>query len=153
MRRTALYRHFDAEGRLLYVGITDGLTQRDKQHAHFSSWHDDVEETKTQWCLSRQHALDLEAVAIRHEKPIHNIACNPAKHKTKRKKVAPKERNPEVDALVLEIAAFRERLDMPETAFGLWVMNDPNLMRNLRAGRDLRWQTICMIREKMEGAA
>lgn len=73
MSRTALYRHFDGSGRLLYVGITDCLHERDRQHAATKRWHADVVRTETQWCLSREHAADLERVAIKHEAPLHNV--------------------------------------------------------------------------------
>jgi len=73
MPRTALYRHYDAEGRLLYVGVTDCLTERDKQHASKSVWHKDVARTDTEWCLSRDHAFALERVAIEYERPLHNV--------------------------------------------------------------------------------
>ena len=78
MSRTALYRHFDAEGRLLYVGITDHLGERDKQHAATSVWHHAVIRSDVQWCLSREHAAELERVAIRHEGPLYNLAHRPA---------------------------------------------------------------------------
>jgi hypothetical protein len=72
MTRTALYRHFDASGCLLYVGITDCLSERDKQHRATAHWHNDVHSTTTEWCLSRDHALALERVAIQFEGPLHN---------------------------------------------------------------------------------
>lgn len=74
MSRTALYRHYDAEGRLLYVGITDCLSARDKQHREVAAWHKDVVRSETQWCVSRQHAAALERVAIRFERPVYNVA-------------------------------------------------------------------------------
>jgi excinuclease UvrABC nuclease subunit len=74
MTRCALYRHYDAEGRLLYVGVTDCLSARDRQHAATAAWHHKVAKTETQWCLSRAHALALECVAVVHEAPLHNIA-------------------------------------------------------------------------------
>jgi hypothetical protein len=73
MTRTALYRHFDAAGALLYVGISDALSERDRHHRATAHWHSQVHRTETEWCLSREHALALEAVAIRFEKPAHNI--------------------------------------------------------------------------------
>jgi hypothetical protein len=73
MTRCALYRHYDADNRLLYVGVTDCLSVRDRQHAATAVWHDKVARTETQWCLSRAHALALEAVAIVHEGPLYNV--------------------------------------------------------------------------------
>lgn len=72
MTRTALYRHYDAAGALLYVGITDCLTERDKQHRATAHWHGEVMRTETQWCDGRQAALIAEWEAIRDENPIHN---------------------------------------------------------------------------------
>lgn len=73
MTRTALYRHYDAEGQLLYVGISDCLSERDKQHAATSHWHARVSKTTTIWYDTRLDALAAEREAIRHEKPMHNI--------------------------------------------------------------------------------
>ena len=78
MTRTALYRHYDAAGALLYVGITDCLSGRDKQHAATAHWHADVARTETEWCVSRDHALALESVAVQFEAPLHNKAGVPA---------------------------------------------------------------------------
>ena len=77
MTRTALYRHYDAAGSLLYVGITDCLSERDKQHRANAHWHGDVHRTETEWCLSRDHASALERVAIQFEGPLHNVAHVP----------------------------------------------------------------------------
>jgi len=71
MARTALYRHFDADGRLLYVGITENLPSRDRQH-RASPWHGKIAETKTQWFDSREDAARAEAQAITTERPLHN---------------------------------------------------------------------------------
>jgi excinuclease UvrABC nuclease subunit len=71
--RCALYRHYDADNRLVYVGVSDVLSARDRQHASHSPWHDKVARTETQWCIDRAHALALERVAIAHEEPMHNV--------------------------------------------------------------------------------
>lgn len=59
--------------------------------------------------------------------------------------------NPEVVKLMVEIDRYRATQGMSATAFGLWAVNDPNLLRDLGKGRDLRWQTIKAIRAKMAG--
>lgn len=73
--KTALYRHFNADGVLLYVGVTDDLSRRTIEHKSGSHWFDDVVHTTTEYLSSRDHALACEGVAIRFEKPLHN-KCN-----------------------------------------------------------------------------
>lgn len=72
MTRTAIYRHFDADGTLLYVGITDGLSRRGKQHAKGAAWVGDVSTSTAQWFPDRDAALLAEADAIRADRPLHN---------------------------------------------------------------------------------
>lgn len=72
MSRVALYRHYDATSKLLYVGVTSDLPKRTATHAKSSDWFGDVATTRVEWCVSREHALALEAVAISFEKPLHN---------------------------------------------------------------------------------
>lgn len=72
--RTALYRHYDADGRLLYVGIAGSLTRRDKQHRDHSAWFASVARTETEWLSSRDDALAAERRAIATEHPLHNQA-------------------------------------------------------------------------------
>ena len=74
MTRTALYRHFDVDGALLYVGITCGLGSRDTQHLRNESWFPEVHHSTTEWLNTREHARSLERVAIVHESPKYNIA-------------------------------------------------------------------------------
>lgn len=63
-------------------------------------------------------------------------------------------RNPEIVKLMAEIARYQQTHGMADTAFGMWAVRDPNLIRDLKKGRDLRWQTIAAIRSKMsEGQA
>ncbi len=62
-------------------------------------------------------------------------------------------RNPEIVKLMAEITRYRATHGMAATAFGKWAVGDPNLIRDLKKGRDLRWQTIQAIREKMADEA
>lgn len=62
-------------------------------------------------------------------------------------------RNPEIVKLMAEIDRYREAHEMAATAFGKWAVGDPNLIRDLENGRDLRWPTIKTIRDKMAGEA
>ncbi|MHA7852220.1 hypothetical protein [Roseovarius sp.] len=60
--------------------------------------------------------------------------------------------NPELMKLQAEIEDFISTRDMSRTGFGLWAANDPNLVRDIEAGRELRWSTIRTIRQKMAEA-
>lgn len=72
MSRTALYRHFDANGVLLYVGVTDDLSTRDKGHSNAATWHANVMRSETEWFNSRIEARAAETKAILQERPAHN---------------------------------------------------------------------------------
>lgn len=76
--RTALYRFFDAAGRLLYVGVSGNTETRWRQHAESKPWWPDVADKTTEWLDSRPEALDAERVAIRTEKPLHNHQNKPS---------------------------------------------------------------------------
>lgn len=60
--------------------------------------------------------------------------------------------NPEIQKLVADISRYRKEHGVSKTAFGVWAVKDPNLLRDLAAGRELRWSTIKTIREKMAGS-
>jgi predicted GIY-YIG superfamily endonuclease len=72
----ALYRFFDAEGALLYVGITNHLPQRLRDHDRNKPWFDNVANVRVEHFPDRKSVLDAEREAIRTEKPRHNIQHN-----------------------------------------------------------------------------
>jgi hypothetical protein len=72
-RRTALYRFFDAEGRLLYVGVAYNPEERWKGHAYEKAWWEEVAEKRVVWHETRIDALAAELAAIRDELPKYNI--------------------------------------------------------------------------------
>lgn len=71
--RTALYRFFDSDGTLLYVGITDNTKERFYQHSTTKPWWSSVASQRIEWLDTREEALAAERVAIRGERPIWNI--------------------------------------------------------------------------------
>jgi len=73
-RRCALYRHFDAAGVLLYVGISDAPVVRGKSHAKYSNWVRFAVRMEAEWLDSREAAERAERAAIRTERPIFNVA-------------------------------------------------------------------------------
>ena len=76
-----LYRHFDANGVLLYVGISINAVNRLSQHKDVSSWFNDISSVTIEKFNTREEVLEAEKIAIRKENPIHNIKRMPEKVK------------------------------------------------------------------------
>jgi predicted GIY-YIG superfamily endonuclease len=76
--RFALYRLYDANGGLLYVGVTDNLKVRLATHAKAKPWWPSVVRKTVAWHVTRTSALTAEAAAIRAEVPLHNIVYGTA---------------------------------------------------------------------------
>ncbi|MFE1362616.1 GIY-YIG nuclease family protein [Streptomyces harbinensis] len=79
--RTALYRLFDQEGRLLYVGISVNPTSRWSVHAGEKTWWPEVHRKDVEWFGDRQQAEAAEIAAIAKERPLYNV-----EHSTVRKR-------------------------------------------------------------------
>lgn len=73
MTRTALYRHFDGGGMLLYVGISLNTVARTQQHRAGAKWFDQIARIEIEWYQTRVEAEDAEKAAIQAEAPLHNI--------------------------------------------------------------------------------
>lgn len=69
-----LYRAFDADGDLLYIGATFDAGQRLAAHADRSEWFADVERITLEHFDTREDAFAAELVAIRDEEPRFNLA-------------------------------------------------------------------------------
>ncbi|MFI8279777.1 hypothetical protein ACIGBH_33735 [Streptomyces sp. NPDC085929] len=67
--RTALYRLWDAEGALLYAGITHYPEARWIQHAMEKKWWHLVAGKTVEWFETREQALLAEGRASREERP------------------------------------------------------------------------------------
>lgn len=76
VRPTSLYRLYDADDRLLYVGISYNYWTRFGQHEGGKAWWRDVTRTTVEHFASREAALDAERQAIVDEEPLHNIQHN-----------------------------------------------------------------------------
>jgi predicted GIY-YIG superfamily endonuclease len=72
--RTALYRYFDEDDVLLYVGITDSPGRRWEQHMREQPWWPAARSHTVRLHDSREAAEMAERVAIRDERPVYNIA-------------------------------------------------------------------------------
>lgn len=72
-QKTTLYRYFDSDGQLLYVGITGDNTKRQSQHRRNSFWFGEIASATFEHFDDRISALEAEATAIQEEKPKFNI--------------------------------------------------------------------------------
>lgn len=70
--RTALYRLYDTESVLLYVGISTYPKYRFKEHAGDKAWWHHVTRREIVWLDSREEALKAEAEAMVEERPLYN---------------------------------------------------------------------------------
>lgn len=67
-----LYRHFDAEGRLLYVGISLSAVERLKQHVSRSGWSAEIASITVETHADREAAMKAEREAVERERPLYN---------------------------------------------------------------------------------
>lgn len=69
---TAVYRMYDADGRLLYVGMTNNTDVRWKWHAQSGGWWHRMASSTVEWHPDRAAARRHEAAAIKAEAPVFN---------------------------------------------------------------------------------
>lgn len=67
-----LYRHFDKDGRLLYVGISLSAVHRLIQHKSTSHWFDEISKITIEK-VDKFKIREVEKKAIEKEKPLYNI--------------------------------------------------------------------------------
>ena len=68
----ALYRLYDAEGALLYIGVTDAPAERMVRHAKTQPWWHTVARKTMVWYPARADADEAETEAIQSEHPKYN---------------------------------------------------------------------------------
>lgn len=91
-RRTALYRFFDEDGALLYIGITVNPRVRWRDHAG-RTWWPDVATKTLEWHTNRADAEAAEREAIRVELPRYNVSpgLHPPEHRAFEPTLSPAE--------------------------------------------------------------
>ena len=72
-----LYRFFDKDAQLLYVGISNNWTQRLKQHYKHSRFFEQVRYATFTHYETREQVEQAELLAIKSEGAIYNKAFNP----------------------------------------------------------------------------
>lgn len=75
--KTALYRLYDRDGTLLYVGITHDLQERWRSHARNQIWWLDVARKEHVWFNTRAEAETAEKRAILSEDPLRDKSRRP----------------------------------------------------------------------------
>lgn len=71
--RSAVYRFYDADDNLLYIGSSKQLDVRYKDHAKKKPWWPDVHRKTETWYPTRERAYAAERGAIQTERPKYNV--------------------------------------------------------------------------------
>ena len=77
MRPPAVYRYFDANGLLLYVGCSTAARKRLREHANYRPWFADVRRIEIINFETPELAREAELAAICTENPRYNVVGNP----------------------------------------------------------------------------
>lgn len=75
-RETVLYRYYDDQGVLLYVGITANMPSRFGSHETDSTWMDFAVRSTIERFTNRDDALAAEKAAIEEHAPLFNVEHN-----------------------------------------------------------------------------
>lgn len=68
-----VYRYYNEDGDLLYVGRSNNFIARMGQHRIDKSWFLDIDSAKFEHYVGLEAAISQESKAIHNENPIHNI--------------------------------------------------------------------------------
>ena len=74
--KTAIYRHYDKDGVLLYVGLSLNPIKRLGQHRIHSLWFYSIARMEIEWAKTREAAAEKEYRAVRRERPLFNTVYN-----------------------------------------------------------------------------
>ena len=101
-----LYRMFDRDNRLLYIGLTNNPKGRFGNHRDTQRWWDQVDHITVENFPSREELIKAERAAIEAEKPINNVVYN-------RGRETPEERSER------EEAKFRREEELEDRCMGI----------------------------------
>lgn len=144
MTRTALYRQFNCDGALLYVGVANDPAARLQQHMRTSGWGSQIASVAIEWHADRDTAEMAEWAAIQSEDPMHNTKRTV--HPPKQRPTAPRWAKTQ-NSIVAEIDAFLAQTGMGQTYFGKASVGNSEIVARLRVGGRLWPETAGKIRE------
>ena len=73
MSKQYLYRHWDKDRNLLYVGISLSAVTRLSQHSKNAHWFDEITTVTIEIFDSREDVVEAERIAITGENPRYNV--------------------------------------------------------------------------------
>jgi predicted GIY-YIG superfamily endonuclease len=79
---TTLYRFFNSQNDLLYVGISMNFASRIRSHKSERDWFTQIASITLEHYETREDAVEAEKQAITQECPRHNVAHNQARAET-----------------------------------------------------------------------
>jgi predicted GIY-YIG superfamily endonuclease len=128
-----LYRHYDAQGELLYVGISLNALNRLAQHRDVSLWFNDIAKVTLEQFPCRKTAMDAETEAIQSENPKYNLQKRKKKpvKLEEEKKIAPEVAKVE---LIRKIVSVSPVYQLREAAHFLG-MRPMDFMKLIDSGR------------------
>ena len=129
-RPTAVYRLYDSEDRLLYVGVAWDLEIRWTKHRLSKEWWPQVANRHVVWHANRFLALAEEDAAIELEGPLYNVVGTPEMSAIRRRRPrfatgqpANPDRHRDAAILVRPTVQLRDQARAILEANG-WTMND-----------------------------
>lgn len=72
MAKQYLYRHYDKDGKLLYVGVSNNFEFRTQSHRYTSVWYEQIVRFTVDIYEDRKSVLKAEDLAIKNEEPLYN---------------------------------------------------------------------------------
>jgi excinuclease UvrABC nuclease subunit len=144
--KCALYRHFDAEDKLLYVGISLRPFTRIKEHSVVSNWADAIANVRIEYFPTRKEALEAEAKAVQEENPLYNIRLRKPKKEPKRAAVVEEKAEEQRITLTQRVIRFDPLYKVNEAANALGI-STTILKREIEEGN----LSVTMIRSPVVG--
>ena len=127
--KTTLYRHFNANGKLLYVGISLSALQRLSQHADHSDWYNKISRVEMEHFSDRPSAMAAEKKAVISEGPLYNIHHKKKPNKTRYQEYAEQSRDDMMGRVV-----FQPVYTLDEVEYVLGGIRRTALLRLMDAG-------------------